>query len=97
MKRFHARVKVVSLLKELGLFVEVKDNPMQIPLCRWVMFCFFSVCDVDANPFFLSCSKSGDIIEPVLKPQWWVNCKPLAEEAIKVRHLQLPSSCLPSL
>lgn len=28
-------------------------------------------------------SKSGDIIEPVLKPQWWVNCKPLAEEAIK--------------
>lgn len=29
------------------------------------------------------CSKSGDIIEPVLKPQWWVNCKPLAEEAIQ--------------
>ena len=29
-------------------------------------------------------SKSGDIIEPVLKPQWWVNCKPLAEEAIEV-------------
>ncbi|KAF8152335.1 tRNA synthetases class I-domain-containing protein [Crassisporium funariophilum] len=29
------------------------------------------------------CSKSGDVIEPVLKPQWWVNCKPLAEEAIK--------------
>lgn len=30
-------------------------------------------------------SKSGDIIEPILKPQWWVKCKPLAEEAIKVR------------
>lgn len=29
-------------------------------------------------------SKSGDIIEPRLKPQWWINCKPLAEEAIKV-------------
>ncbi|KAJ7846289.1 tRNA synthetases class I-domain-containing protein [Mycena leptocephala] len=27
--------------------------------------------------------KSGDVVEPVLKPQWWVNCKPLAEEAIK--------------
>ena len=27
--------------------------------------------------------KSGDVIEPILKPQWWVNCKPLAEEAIK--------------
>ena len=36
---------------------------------------------------FSFCSKSGDMIEPVLKPQWWVNCKPLAEEAIKVRHL----------
>lgn len=41
MKRFHARVKVVSLLKELGLFVEVKDNPMQIPICRWVIFPLF--------------------------------------------------------
>ena len=29
------------------------------------------------------------MIEPVLKPQWWVNCKPLAEEAIKVRLLAL--------
>ncbi|KZS93907.1 hypothetical protein SISNIDRAFT_474035 [Sistotremastrum niveocremeum HHB9708] len=29
------------------------------------------------------CAKSGDIIEPVLKPQWWVDCKPLAEEALK--------------
>ena len=51
MKRFHARVKVVSLLKELGLFVEVKDNPMQIPICRWVMIAF-SLCDVDANGYF---------------------------------------------
>ncbi|KIY44702.1 hypothetical protein FISHEDRAFT_67400 [Fistulina hepatica ATCC 64428] len=61
MKRFHARVAVVQALKDEGLFVETKDNPMQIPLC----------------------SKSGDIIEPVLKPQWWVSCKPLAEEAMK--------------
>jgi valyl-tRNA synthetase len=34
-KRFHARNKVVQLLKEKGLFVEVKDNPMQIPICRY--------------------------------------------------------------
>jgi valyl-tRNA synthetase len=47
MKRFHARVKVVSLLKELGLFEEVKDNPMQIPICRWVMsLLFFGMCVV---------------------------------------------------
>ena len=62
MKRFHARVAVVKALQDAGLFVEAKDNPMQIPIC----------------------SKSGDVIEPLLKPQWWVNCKPLAEEAIKV-------------
>ncbi|KAF9476104.1 hypothetical protein BDN70DRAFT_995902 [Pholiota conissans] len=61
MKRFHARVEVVKALKELGLYVDTKDNKMQIPIC----------------------SKSGDIIEPILKPQWWVNCKPLADEAIR--------------
>ncbi|KAF9458072.1 tRNA synthetases class I-domain-containing protein [Collybia nuda] len=61
MKRFHARVEVVKALKDAGLYVETKDNPMQIPIC----------------------SKSGDLIEPVLKPQWWVNCQPLAEEAVK--------------
>ena len=61
MKRFHARVKVVQALKDAGLYIETKDNPMQIPIC----------------------SSSGDIIEPVLKAQWWVECKPLAEEAIK--------------
>ncbi|KAF8130592.1 tRNA synthetases class I-domain-containing protein [Boletus edulis] len=61
MKRFHARREVVNALTEAGLFVETKDNPMQIPIC----------------------SKSGDIIEPILKPQWWVKCKPLAEEAIR--------------
>jgi valyl-tRNA synthetase len=34
MKRFHARVAVVQALKEAGLFVDTKDNPMQIPICR---------------------------------------------------------------
>jgi len=28
------------------------------------------------------CSKSGDIIEQVMKPQWWVSVKPLADAAI---------------
>jgi valyl-tRNA synthetase len=34
MKRFHARAAVVDALKSLGLYVETKDNPMQIPICR---------------------------------------------------------------
>ncbi|KAJ6621454.1 tRNA synthetases class I-domain-containing protein [Mycena sp. CBHHK59/15] len=62
MKRFHARVAVVKALKDAGLYIETKDNPMEIPYAGF---------------------KSGDIVEPVLKPQWWVSCKPLAEEAIK--------------
>ncbi|KAF8966826.1 tRNA synthetases class I-domain-containing protein [Flammula alnicola] len=61
MKRFHARVEVVKALKELGLYIETKDNKMAIPIC----------------------SKSGDVIEPILKPQWWVDCRPLADEAIR--------------
>ena len=28
------------------------------------------------------CSKSGDIIEPMVKAQWWVNCKNVAKRAI---------------
>ena len=37
MKRFHARVEVVKRLKELGLYIETKDNPMPIPICRCVL------------------------------------------------------------
>lgn len=29
------------------------------------------------------CSRSGDVIEPLLKPQWWVSQKAMAEEALK--------------
>ncbi|CAG8513516.1 9429_t:CDS:10 [Paraglomus occultum] len=28
------------------------------------------------------CSRSKDVIEPLLKPQWWVNCKGMAQDAI---------------
>jgi len=29
------------------------------------------------------CDRSGDVVEPLLKQQWWMNCKPSAEEAVK--------------
>ncbi|CAJ1449095.1 unnamed protein product [Effrenium voratum] len=29
------------------------------------------------------CSRSKDIIEPYLKPQWWMNCKDLADRSVK--------------
>eukprot|EP00276_Gloeochaete_wittrockiana_P014611 CAMPEP_0184340888 /NCGR_PEP_ID=MMETSP1089-20130417/9525_1 /TAXON_ID=38269 ORGANISM="Gloeochaete wittrockiana, Strain SAG46.84" /NCGR_SAMPLE_ID=MMETSP1089 /ASSEMBLY_ACC=CAM_ASM_000445 /LENGTH=1079 /DNA_ID=CAMNT_0026668907 /DNA_START=48 /DNA_END=3285 /DNA_ORIENTATION=+ len=28
-----------------------------------------------------TCSRTGDIIEPMIKPQWWVSCKDLAKRA----------------
>lgn len=38
------------------------------------------------NPMSLSfCAKSGDVIEPLMKPQWWVKVAPMAEKAIEVR------------
>ncbi|SCU90053.1 LAME_0E06854g1_1 [Lachancea meyersii CBS 8951] len=30
-----------------------------------------------------TCSRSGDVIEPLLKPQWWVSQNDMAKEAIK--------------
>lgn len=37
------------------------------------------------NPMALSfCSKSGDIIEPLMKPQWWVKVQPMADKALEV-------------
>lgn len=29
------------------------------------------------------CSRSGDVVEPLIKPQWWVSCRPLADKAIE--------------
>ncbi|WVQ98646.1 valine-tRNA ligase [Kwoniella sp. CBS 9459] len=60
MKRFHIRNAVIRDLKEKGLYVEEKDNEMQIPVC----------------------SRSGDVVEQIMKPQWWVSCKPMAEDAL---------------
>ncbi|WFD30714.1 valine--tRNA ligase [Malassezia sp. CBS 17886] len=68
-KRFSARRAVVDALKERGLYVETKDNPMAVPVC----------------------ARSGDVIEPLMKPQWWVNCRPLADAAVaRVRADDMP-------
>ncbi|XP_067865559.1 valine--tRNA ligase [Heterodontus francisci] len=62
MKRFDARKAVLEALKQKGLFREVKDNPMVVPVC----------------------SRSKDIVEPLLKPQWYVRCKEMAKMAADV-------------
>ena len=41
------------------------------------------------NPMTIPiCSRSGDVIEPVLKPQWWVNSGQLAKEALEAIKVQ---------
>uniref|UniRef100_A0A3Q1ASJ2 valine--tRNA ligase n=1 Tax=Amphiprion ocellaris TaxID=80972 RepID=A0A3Q1ASJ2_AMPOC len=59
MKRFEARKAVLQSLKDRGLFKEIKDNPMVVPVC----------------------SRSKDIVEPLLKPQWYVNCTDMGKQA----------------
>ena len=31
------------------------------------------------------CSRSKDIVEPLIKPQWYVRCTEMAEKAVEVR------------
>ena len=62
MKRFDARFAILTALKEKGLFRDIKDHEMDLPIC----------------------TRSGDIVEPVLRPQWWVRCDEMAKKAMDV-------------
>ena len=44
------------------------------------MYEFIVTFDVSSS---LYCSRSGDIVEPLLKPQWYVRCEALAKQAMK--------------
>lgn len=59
MKRFEARKEIIAALKEKGLYIETKNNPMVVPIC----------------------SRSKDVVEPLLKPQWYVKCNEMAAKA----------------
>jgi valyl-tRNA synthetase len=59
-KRFDVRYTIQEDLKNAGLYVDKKDNPMTVPLC----------------------DKSKDVIEPILKPQWWMKMKDMAADAL---------------
>ncbi|RLU15419.1 hypothetical protein DMN91_012413 [Ooceraea biroi] len=59
MKRFEARVAIIKELTERKLLIDIKDNPMVIPIC----------------------SRSKDVVEPLVKPQWYVKCDEMAAQA----------------
>lgn len=35
-------------------------------------------------PVITSYSRSKDIVEPLIKPQWWLDCTGMAKEAVNV-------------
>uniref|UniRef100_A0A8D1XNI4 Valine--tRNA ligase, mitochondrial n=1 Tax=Sus scrofa TaxID=9823 RepID=A0A8D1XNI4_PIG len=59
--RFVAREKIVSALRERGLFRGLQNHPMVLPIC----------------------SRSGDVVEYLLKSQWFVRCQEMGEQAAK--------------
>ncbi|EMP27873.1 Valyl-tRNA synthetase [Chelonia mydas] len=61
LNRFVAREKVVSALKERGLYRGMKDHAMVLPLC----------------------SRSGDVIENLLKSQWFLRGEGMAQRALE--------------
>jgi valyl-tRNA synthetase len=61
MKRFECRAKLLSLMKERGIFRGDQDNPMVLGIC----------------------TRSKDVIEPMLRPQWYVNCQDIAKTLIE--------------
>lgn len=77
LKRFDARKKVAEELEKMGLLKETLNNPMVVPMCRLV-----HKFDVNST---LSCfSRSKDIIEPIVKAQWYIKCDNMAKRALDV-------------
>ena len=72
-------------MKDAGLFRGVAENPMVVPKCR-SDFCARAQC----SPHVPINSRSGDIIEPLLVPQWFCDCKDMAQRAVDaVRNKEL--------
>ncbi|KAM9234229.1 valine--tRNA ligase, mitochondrial isoform 3-T4 [Dugong dugon] len=59
--RFVAREKIMSALRERGLFRDLQSHPMVLPIC----------------------SRSGDVVEYLLKSQWFVRCREMGHQAAK--------------
>jgi valyl-tRNA synthetase len=78
-KRFDARYAVIEELKKLGLYDKWENNAMKVPLCSKSKGEFRAILFALA----LLLNLSSDIIEPILKPQWWMSMKSMSAEALK--------------
>jgi len=88
MKRFDARSAVLQALQDKGLYRGTKENPMVVPICRCVPDVYVCVC-VSLLLFCVHSSRSKDVVEPLIKPQWYVDCTEMAKEAVKVSYTTL--------
>ena len=61
--------------------VDMRCVDVRRDVCRCEEMC------VDVSPCPSSCSK--DIVEPLLKPQWYVKCDEMAAKAVEVRGVWL--------
>lgn len=79
--RYDCRVQMEADLAALGLLrgKEVM-NPFFPMYSTYVVILLF----LQPNKMRLGlCSRSGDIIEPMLTPQWYVNCNSMAARAVE--------------
>ena len=44
MKRFDARAAVLQALKDKGLYRDTKENPMVVPICRYIHTYYCDIC-----------------------------------------------------
>ncbi|RUS32430.1 LOW QUALITY PROTEIN: Aminoacyl-tRNA synthetase [Jimgerdemannia flammicorona] len=79
-RRFHARKAVIEALKEKGLYRYKGQHYDGTDLQRLT-----GRRSVEKVLLMSLCKrfKSGDIIEPLMKPQWWINCKDMANAAME--------------
>ncbi|VDM97144.1 unnamed protein product [Thelazia callipaeda] len=81
MKRFEARDAVMEALKKKDLFRGQVDNPMVVPVCRQILCqAFHNIVKLKFGEIF---SRSKDIVEPILKSQWYIKCDQMAQRAMK--------------
>ena len=60
--RFDARMQIIELLKQMGLYEGAKNHEMRLAIC----------------------SRTGDIIEPFIMPQWYLKCSDMAKRVLEL-------------
>jgi hypothetical protein len=94
MRRFDCRNKIVAEMEARGLYRGSRPNPMRLAYVPLPPSLSLALC-VLKGWRYRRCSRSGDVIEPLLKPQWWVAMKEPAAAAADVRlSLSLADVCV---